>query len=76
MKLKYDIISYLRWHISPKYSERHYAKNQRNILENHIKFNQMTTSDRVTPIKPTHKLFCVGETTIIDRNTQLTAKNG
>ena len=53
-----------------------YDKNQRKILENHIKFGQMATSDRVTPIKPTYKLFCVGETTIIDRNTQLTARNG
>ena len=53
-----------------------YAKNQRKILENHIKFDQMTTSDRVAPIKPTHRLFYVRETTVIDRNAQLTAKNG
>ena len=51
-------------------------KNQRKILENHIKFDQMTASDRVTPIKPTQSLFYVGETTITDENTQLTAKIG
>ena len=62
---------------NPKLENRpKYAKNQRKILENHIKFDQMTTRDRVTPIKPTHTRFCVGETTIIDKKTQLTAKNG
>ena len=59
------------------------AKTRVKCKKNSSKFkkietygDQMTTSDRVTSIKPTHTLFYVGETTVIDRNTQLTAKNG
>ena len=62
---------------SPKLENRpKYHKNQWKILENHIKFVQTTTSDRITPIKPTHMRFYGGETTIIDRNTKITAENG